>query len=84
MSMEELDILIKYSYMAQQDGWEQSRFSAYITAQCNSTQKLKQTDILSFSWEKEDQPQAEPAPSKEDAERLRAKSRRMKERLYKK
>ena len=31
--------------------WEQTRFLAYVTAQVNSTKKLKPTDILKFDWD---------------------------------
>jgi hypothetical protein len=31
--------------------WEQTRFVAYITAQCQSTKKLKIEDIMKFPWQ---------------------------------
>ena len=33
--------------------WEQTRMIAYITAQCNSTKKLKPTDLISINWDEE-------------------------------
>lgn len=33
--------------------WEQTRFQSYITAQVNSSKKIKPTDIINFSWDKE-------------------------------
>ena len=35
----------------EKNGWEHTRFICYITAQTQSTKKLKPTDILSFEWD---------------------------------
>ena len=42
---------MKYNYYAHKDSWEQTRLLAYITAQVNSTKKIKLSDILDFYWE---------------------------------
>lgn len=35
------------------ESWEQARFIAYVTAQCQSTNKLNISDIAKFRWEEE-------------------------------
>lgn len=40
-----------YQHLAHKDSWEQCRLIAFIVAQCNSTKKLKPTDIMNFYWE---------------------------------
>lgn len=50
-------------------GWEQTRFISYVTAQVNSTKKLKPTDILTFTWDKE-----ETIITNEDVQRLKDKA----------
>lgn len=40
---------------ADRNEWERTRFQSYITAQCNSTKKMKPTDIIKFPWEKSEQ-----------------------------
>lgn len=59
----ELPALLQYGYYAEKDNWEQTRFMAWITAQMNSTKKIKMEDIIKFTWENE-QPQQ--LRSKED------------------
>ena len=69
--MYELDYLlssINYSY---REEYEIMRFQSYITAQTQSTKKLKPTDIISFSWDKQN----------EDINRLREKANKMSELL---
>lgn len=55
-------------------GWEQTRFLGYITAQIQSTKKIKPTDILSFDWDKEVDSK-ESVITKEDIERLKEKAK---------
>lgn len=55
------------------ESWEQTRLLAYITAQINSTKKLKPTDIISFSWDEEST--GDTAISNEDIERLKNKAK---------
>jgi len=52
--------------------WEQTRFISYVTAQTQSTKKLKPTDILSFHWDGE--VQKETIITETDIERLRQKA----------
>jgi len=47
----ELDIYIKKYNQLERSNWEQTRFIAYIIAQCNSKKKLKPDDILKFDWD---------------------------------
>lgn len=73
MQMYEVRAVMKYQYLANKDSWEQARMIAYIIAQCNSTKKLKPSDIMNFYWEKEEEPDST-AISNEDVERLRNKA----------
>ena len=50
--------------------WEQTRFISYIMAQCNSTKKLKPSDILSFKWDDEQ----DTSITDEDIRRLKDKA----------
>jgi hypothetical protein len=38
---------------AEREEWERTRFSAYMTAQMNSTKKLKPEQIIKFKWDDE-------------------------------
>lgn len=78
--MYELEFLlasINYTYREQ---YEMMRFNSYITAQTQSTKKLKPTDIISFSWDKENEEKVTTI-SNEDINRLREKAERMSELL---
>lgn len=78
--MYELDYLlssINYSY---REEYEIMRFQSYITAQTQSTKKLKPTDIISFSWDKQNEDKVTTI-SNEDINRLREKANKMSE-LY--
>lgn len=50
--MYEIAPYIRNIHLRSKESWEQARFGAYITAQANSTKKLKITDILEFPWER--------------------------------
>lgn len=79
--MYELDFLlssINYSY---REEYEIMRFQSYITAQTQSTKKLKPTDIISFSWDKDNIEDKVTTISNEDINRLREKANKMSE-LY--
>ena len=54
-------------------GWEQARFIGYVTAQVNNTKKLKPTDILTFTWDKEEASN-ETIITNEDVKRLKDKA----------
>lgn len=42
---------MKFSYLKEQEKWEQARFISYIICQIYSKKKLKPADIISFNWE---------------------------------
>ena len=56
------------------NGWEQTRFLSYITAQVNSSKKLKPTDIMQFTWDEESSTN-DTSISNEDIKRLREKAK---------
>ena len=72
MQMYELEPLISNIHKKNKESWEQTRLLAYITAQANSTKKLKPTDIISFSWDNE---VSDTAISNEDVQRLKNKAK---------
>ena len=49
----ELEAVIENYHKKHKESWEQARLISYITAQVNSTKKLKPTDIIKFSWDEE-------------------------------
>lgn len=74
MQMYEVRAVMNYQHLANKDSWEQARLIAYIIAQCNSTKKLKPSDIMNFYWEKEE---AEDTTyiSNADVQRLKEKAK---------
>lgn len=48
------------------DGWDQARIITYITAQANSREKIKPSDIIKFPWDEK-----EPAKEITEEERQR-------------
>lgn len=72
MAMYEIEPLVSSLLLRHKESWEQTRILAYILAQVNSTKKLKPTDILSFTWDKEEV--GNTAISNEDVERLKNKA----------
>ena len=68
MEMYEVNFHLKNLYKKSKENWEQTRFTSYITAQCNSTKKLKITDIIKFSWDKENK--KDTSISQSDIDRL--------------
>lgn len=78
--MYELDYLlssINYSY---REEYEIMRFQSYITAQTQSTKKINPTDIIKFSWDKQNEDKVTTI-SNEDINRLREKANKMSELL---
>lgn len=73
MEMYELSSLLSYIYIQTKEQWEMTRLIAYITAQCNSTKKLKPTDIIKFPWEEGFTPHVRKIDTKEEIEALREK-----------
>ena len=71
----ELAIICESLHLRVKDSWEQARMIAYVTAQVNSTKKMKPTDIIAFGWEKEsEQPKQIINYTKEDFERIKAEA----------
>lgn len=59
--------------MKNRNSWEQARIIAYITAQCNSSKKLKPTDIMQFTWDEETY--GDTSISNDDIKRLKEKAK---------
>lgn len=73
METYEINAILKYGYYSEQEGWEQARLNAYMTAQVNSKRKLKVEDICKFPWEEEEK-EKHTSISEEDIKRLRNKA----------
>ena len=77
MEMYELSFHMQNYHLTHKESWEQTRFDSYITAQCNSTKKLKITDILKFQWDNENaNKNNDTTISKDDSERLTEKAKK--------
>ena len=74
MAMYEIEPLVSSLLLRHKESWEQTRILAYILAQVNSTKKLKPTDILSFTWDKEDKQDKNTSITNKDIERLKNKA----------
>ncbi len=74
MQMYELEPLISNLHKKDRYSWEQARMVAYVIAQCNSTKKLKPTDIMQFTWDEESSTN-DTSISNEDIKRLREKAK---------
>lgn len=55
------------------ESWEQTRMIAYIIAQCNSTKKIKLTDIIRFDWDNK----IDNTMNEEDIQRMKEKAKQM-------
>lgn len=75
MQMYEIAPYIRNLHLKSKEGWEQARFGAYVTAQVNSTKKLKVTDIMEFPWEATTGKKGNTSISNEDIERLKNKAK---------
>lgn len=73
MQMYELEPLISNLHRKDRNSWEQARMVAYVIAQCNSTKKLKPTDIMQFTWDSDTT--GETSISNEDIKRLKEKAK---------
>lgn len=71
--MYEIEALISNIHLKSKNDWEQARLVAYITAQVNSTKKLKPTDILKFNWDDAVEKTGETSISNQDVDRLNKK-----------
>lgn len=66
---------MKYQYFKDKENWEQTRFISLCVAQSNSKKKLKETDILKFSWDKENKKKEFKPMSDAELERLKQQAR---------
>lgn len=66
----EVSTILDYIDIADKTTWEQTRMQMYITAQVNSTKKLKPTDIIPFTWDKEKKLNNDTSISNADIDRL--------------
>lgn len=77
--MYEITPYIRNIHLRSKESWEQARLGAYVTAQVNSTKKIKVTDIIEFPWEKEYKAKQMKTGiksiSNEDVERLKSKAK---------
>ncbi len=76
MQTYEVTALIEHRNHKHRERWEQTRFLAYIIAQCNSKKRLKLEDILKFDWDGKSGGTDE-APTKKDVERLAQMAKQM-------
>jgi hypothetical protein len=76
MQWYEVDACLNGLENKNKDSWEQTRFLSYITAQVNSSKKLKPTDILSFKWDDLNETDKETTITNEDIQRLKDKASR--------
>lgn len=74
MKWYEVEACIKGLENKNKASWEQCRFISYMIAQVNNTKKLKLTDILSFTWDKEEEDDKNTIITNEDIERLKNKA----------
>ena len=81
MKIYEVNSLMRNAYKKSRDSWEQCRFISYVLAQINSTKKLKPTDILSFTWDKEEEDDKNTIITNEDIERLKNKAKQISKKL---
>lgn len=72
--MYEAKSLLNYSYYKEQEQWEQTRLLAYITAQVNSSKKLKMTDIIKFNWDDNHKENKAKIMDDSELQRLKAKA----------
>jgi hypothetical protein len=91
MQMYEVRSLLQYSYYRDKESWEQSRLIAYITAQTQSTKRIKPTDIMTFPWEKDNANDLQDAnkrtnkqPTNEDVKRLQNIAKQFEQNLFNK
>lgn len=83
MTLTEVRYLLEGYERRKRDAWEQTRILGYITAQVNSTKKLKQTDILSFPWDQEVIKKKVVSVPDSEIERLRNKAKQVEQTLNK-
>lgn len=74
MQFYEIPTIVRNANLKNKDSWEQARFISFITAQVNSTKKMKPTDLMVFSWDNEVVDTSK-SISNDDRERLKNKSK---------
>ncbi len=82
--MYELNTILESMHLKTKNSWEQTRFISYILAQVNSSKTIKQTDILKFSWDKEEETTEDETVTNEDKERLKKQANEIINELNKK
>jgi hypothetical protein len=50
-----IDLYSKQYFEVHKNGWEQTRVIAYITAQCQSSKKIKADEFIPFAWNSQKQ-----------------------------
>lgn len=78
MQQYEIKPLVKYLHLKNKESWEQTRLLGYITAQGNSTKKLKPTDIIKFPWDEQGK-ESDTSVKSADIERLKKKANEFKQ-----
>lgn len=73
--MFEAKSLLQYGYYKDKENWEQTRLLAYITAQVNSTKKIKITDILKFEWDENNNGKTAKLMDDSELQRLKEKAK---------
>ena len=71
----ELNVLLDNLEYSVKISWEQTRFKSYIQAKTFSDKPIKLTDILKFSWDKEEKRTT--SVSNADVERLKNKAQQI-------
>lgn len=77
-----IPIFLEGLYLSNKESWEQTRELLYMTAQVNSTKKIKPEDLMKFPWDSY-KPEFEKKPvTEEDKIRLEEKAKLFKQKLY--
>ncbi len=71
--MYELETILESLQLKHKNSWEQTRMISYITAQINSSKKIKATDLMTFSWDEKIEEKNDDITC-EDKERIKQKS----------
>lgn len=54
MNWEDVKLLLDELEVSSRDSWEQTRLQMWATLQSQSSKKIKPSDVLPFSWDKQD------------------------------
>lgn len=80
MTLAEVESFLEGLNRRNRDAWEQTRLLGYIIAQSNSTKMLKQTDILRFPWDDEEE-REDTSVTEDEMKRLRDKAKAVESQL---